>query len=116
MTRNRAQCTAPRQPAQIADRTVTREREHIGVLRSEGRGVADTAEKYAGRSDPMTLLNQALDQSLSLAGPLSPHNLISGPNYSGEIKIVRIKFSRHSRFRLGTAPHQSRTKFAGSPP
>ena len=49
----------------------------------------------------MTLFDQALDQRLWFTRALSPYDMVAGPDYSGEIELVWIKFVRHRRVRLG---------------
>jgi hypothetical protein len=45
----------------------------------------------------MTLLDEAFDQRLWFTRPLSPYDMVAGPDYSGEIEMMWIKFERHGR-------------------
>src|ERR1700730_11851534 len=52
----------------------------------------------------MTLFDQALNQRLRFARALSPYDMVTGANYSGEIKVVRIKLLRHCLMPLVGSP------------
>jgi hypothetical protein len=83
--------------AKFADRAIAGEREDVGMLGLECRGIGDAAKKNTGVADAMALIHQALDQGLRLARALSPYDVITGPDNTGEIEIVCIKLLRHGR-------------------
>ncbi len=50
--------------------------------------IADTAEEDRNRADSMALFDQALNQRLRFARGLTPYNVVTRPNYPGEIEIT----------------------------
>ena len=58
---------------------------------------AHAAKEHAGMADPMTLLEQLLDQRGRFAGALPPHNVVTVMDDSGEIECVELDFLRHDK-------------------
>src|SRR5262249_48332521 len=95
MSRNHPQHAGVSQCAQVADRPDTAEGENVRVFGPGGPSRWNTAEKNAGVTDAVALFEEFFDQRGRFAGALPPDDMIAGPDYRGEIKLVECDLLRH---------------------